>query len=182
MIASIKLELWYLDSPELCRLDREEPLRGRGALTHLFAYLRRQHNAIGNRDSLDKVVSECKCDEDWLWRIITDYGLFVVSADGSFYSPYQRQTLGMTANPDDKPLRTHKRRRAPYSEDSNNSKDRKNRNTAPASVCLDDTQHGSGIRPPLAPPARLCRLARPRTQEGNTVGTDYRSYDKYLKR
>ena len=136
MIASIKLELWYLDSAELCRLDKDEPLRGLGALVHLLAYLRRQHNAIGNRDSLSKVVNECHCEEDWLWRIITDYGLFVVSADGSFYSPYQRQTLGLTPNPDDAP--TRKRKRAPYSEDRKDSKDREI--AASACVCLDDTQ------------------------------------------
>ena len=152
MIASIKFELWYLDSAELCRLDKDEPLRGLGALVRLFAYLRRQHNAIGNKDSLNKVVNECKCDKEWLWRIITDYGLFVVCDDGSFYSPYQRQTLGMTANPDDEPLRTRRRKRAPYSEDSDNSKDRENRDTASDVRVSDDTH------------------------------TDYRSYDKYLKR
>ena len=162
MIASIKLELWYLDSAELCRLENDEPLRGLGALVRVFAYLRRQHNAIGNRASLSKVVNECKCDEEWLWRVITDYGLFVVCDDGSFYSPYQRQTLGMTANPDDKPLRTRRRKRALYSEDSNNSKDRENRNTASASVCLDDTQQTLDEEAPAQ--------------------TDYRSYDKYLKR
>ncbi|SHK88883.1 hypothetical protein [Xylanibacter ruminicola] len=140
MIASIKLELWFLDSAELCRLEKDEPLRGLGALVRVFAYLRRQHNAIGNKDSLSKVVSECKCDEEWLWRIITDYGLFVMSEDGSFYSPYQRQTLGMTAHPDDKSLRTHRRRRAPYSEDSKDSKNRENKDTASACVCLKDTQ------------------------------------------
>ena len=162
MTASIKLELWYLDSAELCRLDKDEPLRGLGALIHVFAYLRRQHNAIGNKDSLSKVVSECNCDEQWLWRIITNYGLFVVCDDGSFYSPYQRQTLGMTANPGDKPLRTRRRKRAPYSEDSDNSKDREDRNTASASVCLDDTQQTQ--------------------EEAAPAQTDYRSYNNYLKR
>ena len=162
MTASIKFELWFLDSAELCRLENDEPLRGLGALVRVFAYLRRQHNAIGNRETLSKVVNECKCDEEWLWRIITDYGLFVVSDDGSFYSPYQRLTLGMTANPGDKPLRTRRRKRAPYSEDSDNSKDRENRNTASASVCLDDTQQTR--------------------DDDEPEQTDYRSYDNYLKR
>lgn len=143
MIASIKLELWYLDSVELVRLDKDEPLKGRGALLHLFTYLRRQHHAIGNRESLCKLANECRCDEDWLWRIITDYGLFVVSADGTFYSPYLRQSLGMSENPDEpSPSRTRKRRRAPYSEDSNDSEYRENREKMPpACVCPEDTQH-----------------------------------------
>ena len=162
MIASIKFELWYLDSVELCRLDEEEPLRGRGALTHLFVYLRRQHNAIGNRDTLGKVVSDCKCDMEWLWRIITDYGLFVVSADGSFYSPYQRQTLGMTPHPDDTPARKSTRRRAPYRDNREYSKDRENKEKAAACVCLDDTQQPSEETAPAAP--------------------DYRQYEQYLKR
>ena len=34
------------------------------------------------------------------------------------------------------------------------------------------------IRPPLAPPARLCRLARPRTQEGNIGPSAYESVDR----
>ena len=163
MIASIKLELWYLESVELSRLDKDEPLKGRGALVHLFVYLRRQRNAIGNRESLEKVAIECKCDVDWLWRIITDYGLFVVTADGSFYSPYLRQTLGMSARPeDDNPSRTRKRRRAPYSKDSNNSKDRENNDTTSASECLDDT---------LQP-----------DEDGAREQTDYRDYNNYLKR
>lgn len=142
MIASIKLELWFLDSVELLRLDKDEPLKGRGALVHLFAYLRRQHHAIGNRATLSKVACECRCDEDWLWRIITDYGLFVVMADGTFYSPYLRQTLGMSSTPDEpSPLRTRKRRRALYSEDNDNSNNRENSNTPSACVCRNDTQH-----------------------------------------
>lgn len=164
MIASIKLELWYLDSAELCRLDKDEPLRGRGALTHLFAYLRRQHNAIGNRDSLNKVVSECRCDADWLWQIITGYGLFVVSADGSFYSPYLRQTLGMTPNPGDTPSRMRRRRHPHYSEDREDSKDSENRDTASACVCLDDTQ------------------PTPDGEVAHEEQTDYRNYNNYLKR
>lgn len=44
-------------------------------------YVFRQRHAIGNRETLSKVASECQCDEEWLWRIITDYGLFVVSAE-----------------------------------------------------------------------------------------------------
>lgn len=163
MIASIKLELWYLDSVELLRLDKDEPLKGRGALVHLFAYLRRQHHAIGNRATLGKVASECHCDEDWLWRIITDYGLFVVMADGAFYSPYLRQTLGMSSNPDESsPSRTRKRRRALYSEDSDNSKHRENSNTRSACVCLDDTQQPE--------------------EGGAREMTDYHNYDNYLKR
>jgi hypothetical protein len=163
MIASIKMELWLLDSAEMTRLETEEPLKGLGALVRLFAYLRRQHHAIGNKSTLGKVVNECSCNLDWLWHIVTDYHLFVVSADGSFYSPYLRQTLGMTAHPGEEPSRVRKRRRSPYREDSNNSKDRENSNTASACVCLNDTQQT---------PAEASAPAH----------TDYRQYSVYMKR
>ena len=164
MIASIKIELWYLDSAEMTRLEKDEPLKGLGALVHLLAYLRRQHNAIGSKSTLDKVALVCACKVEWLWHIITDYSLFSVTADESFYSPYQRQTLGMTAHPGDGPSRIRRRRRAPYSEDSNNSKDRETRKTASDCVCLNDTR----LTPEDEEPAR--------------EQTDYRNYNKYLKR
>jgi len=155
------MELWYLDSVEMTRLEKEEPLKGLGALIHLLAYLRRQHNAIGSKSTLDKVALVCACKVEWLWHIITDYGLFSVTADGLFYSPYQRQTLGMSAHPGDEHPRMRKRRRVPYSEDSKNSKDSENRNTASVCVCLNDT-----------------RL----TLEDDAPATDYRQYSKYMKR
>lgn len=162
MIASVKMELWFLDSAEMTRLEADEPLRGLGALIRLYAYLRRQHHAIGNKSTLDKVAHDCSCDVDWLWHIITDYGLFGFSADGSFYSPYLRQTLGMTPHPDD-PIPSHvrKRRRALYSEDRKDSKDRENIQSMSACVCLNDTQQPADDAAPA---------------------TDYRSYEKYLKR
>jgi hypothetical protein len=70
----------------------------------------------------------------------------------------------MTAHPGDGPSRIRRRRRAPYSEDSNNSKDRENRNTASDCVCLNDTR----LTPEDEEPAR--------------EQTDYRNYNKYLKR
>ena len=103
MIASVKLELWYLESAEMVRLQEEEPLRGLGAVVCLLVYLRRQHKAVGCRQSMQKVAREYRCDTDWLWHVVCDFGLFTVAADGSFYSPYLRQTLGMTANPGDHP-------------------------------------------------------------------------------
>ena len=161
MIASVKMELWFLDSAEMTRLEADEPLRGLGALIRLYAYLRRQHHAIGSKSTLDKVAHDCSCDVDWLWHIITDYGLFGFSADGSFYSPYLRQTLGMTPHPGEPvPSRTHKRRRAPYSENREYSKDRENKQSVSACVCLDDTQQHEDAAP----------------------ATDYRSYENYLKR
>ena len=162
MIASVKMELWFLDSAEMTRLEADEPLRCLGALIRLYSYLRRQHHAIGSKSTLDKVAHDCSCDVDWLWHIITDYGLFGVSADGSFYSPYLRQTLGMTPHPDD-PIPSHvrKRRRAPYSEDRKDSKDRENIQSMSACVCLNDTQQPADDAAPA---------------------TDYRCYEKYLKR
>ena len=163
MIANIKFELWYLDSEEMLRLLTAEQLQGLGAVVQIMVYLRRQHHAIGHRNTLGKVARDCGCDQSWLWHIVTDFGLFNVCADGSFYSPYQRQSLGMTAHPDDPaPSRTHRRRRALYSKDSIDSKDRKNRQNATACVCLDDTQQSVG--------------------DGALDVTDYRCYEKYLKR
>lgn len=156
MIASVKLELWYLESAEMVRLQEEEPLRGLGAVVCLLVYLRRQHKAVGCRQSMQKVAREYRCDTDWLWHVVCDFGLFTVAADGSFYSPYLRQTLGMTANPGDHPSRTHKRKRAPYSEDSKDSNDSENRKITPAScVCLQGTQETADDAAPSPPPTYL---------------------------
>lgn len=152
MIASVKLELWYLESAEMTRLQEEEPLKGLGAVVCLMVYLRRQHHAVGSRQTMQKVARECGCDSDWLWHVVCDYGLFTVSADGTFYSPYLRQTLGMAANPGDHPSRTHKRRRAPYSEDSKDSNDSENREKTPAAcVCLQGTQETADDDSPSPP-------------------------------
>lgn len=155
MIASVKLELWYLESAEMNRLQEEEPLKGLGAVVCLLVYLRRQHQAVGCRQTMQKVAREFGCDADWLWHVVCDYGLFTVSADGTFYSPYLRQTLGMAANPGERSSRTRKRRRAPYSEDSEDSNDSENRKKTPAAcVCLQGTQEtaDNGAAPSPPPP------------------------------
>jgi hypothetical protein len=163
MIANIKLELWFLETAEMCRLQEEEGFAGVGAVLWLFVRLRRQKDAIGSRATLGSLVRASGCDEAWLWHVVTDFGLFVVSADGSFYSSYLRQSLGMSAVPGESSSRRHTRRRAPYSKDSIDSKDSENRDGATVCVCLDDTQPTAGVDAP-APE------------------TDYHNYEKYLKR
>ena len=65
MIASVKLELWYLNTPEMIRLiEREGALIAKGAMLSLFECLRLSHNAVGHRSMLKKVARDNGCDAD----------------------------------------------------------------------------------------------------------------------
>lgn len=109
MIASIKLELWYLNTPEMLALiEQEGQLRAQGVMLSLFACLRLSHNAVGHRRMLNKLAHDCQCSADWLWHVVTDYGLFEYGADETFYSPYLSKTLGIGRK------RTPSNRRARY--------------------------------------------------------------------
>ena len=88
MIASIKLELWYLKTPEMNKLsEREGALVAKGALLTLFECLRLSHNAVGHRSMLKNIALVNHCDADWLWRVVTESGLFEYNADETFTSP-----------------------------------------------------------------------------------------------
>lgn len=158
MSAYIRLDLWYLDALPMSRLEAVESLRGLGAMVRLLETLRRQKGAIGHKDMLNNIASTYHCDASWLWQIITNYELFKVMPDDSFYCPYQRETLGMPPHPGKGASRARKRERALYSEDS---KDRENINATSACVCLDDTQQ---------------------PHEEARAQTDYHQYTKYLNR
>ena len=89
MPASIRFDLWYFNTPEMDALiEHEGAIAAQGAMLQLFRYLRLCHNAIGNRRSLSKVARDSNCSEEWLWNIVTSYGLFIVEDDESFFSPY----------------------------------------------------------------------------------------------
>ena len=122
MIASIKLELWYLNTPEMIRLCEEQgTLIAKGAMLTLFECLRISHNAVGHRSMLKKVARDNNCEADWLWQIITDYGLFEFNADETFSSPYLSKILGINQG---KP-RVHERTR--YNNDNNHNDDKENK-------------------------------------------------------
>ena len=89
MPASIRFDLWYFNTPEMDALiEHEGAIAAQGAMLQLFRYLRLCHNAIGNRRSLSKIARDSNCSEEWLWNIVTSYGLFIVEDDESFFSPY----------------------------------------------------------------------------------------------
>ena len=153
MIASVKMELWYLNTPEMMRLSEDVgQLKARGVMLSLLVYLRLSHHAVGSRQTLSSVARDCGCDADWLWHVICDYGLFTVSADETFFSPYLSQTLGIN-RPERRSSRRRTRYNTRYNEDNNDNNDNENKTITSACVCLDDTQQ-----------------------------TDYRSYEKYMKR
>ena len=74
------------------------------------------------------------------------------AADETFFSPYLSQTLGIN-RPERRSSRRRTRYNARYNEDNNDNNDNENKTITSACVCLDDTQQ-----------------------------TDYRSYEKYMKR
>ena len=153
MIASVKLELWFLNTPEMMRLSEEVGhLKARGVMISLLVYLRLSHHAVGCRQTLASVARECGCDTDWLWHVVCDYNLFTVFADETFFSPYLSKTLGIGCPPR-RSSRKRTRYKARYNEDNDDNNDNENINTASDSVCLDDTQQ-----------------------------TDYRNFENYLKR
>ena len=118
MIASIKFELWYLNTPEMIKLCEEQgALKAKGAMLTLFECLRISHNAVGHRSMLKKIARDNGCEADWLWQIITDYGLFDYNADETFSSPYLSKVLGIGSN-QAKP-RVHGRTR--YNDDNNDN-------------------------------------------------------------
>ena len=151
MIASIKLELWYLNTPEMIRLCEEQgTLIAKGAMLTLFECLRISHNAVGHRSMLKKVARDNNCEADWLWQIITDYGLFEFNADETFSSPYLSKSLGINQG---KP-RVHERTR--YNNDNNHNDDKENKKkTQHVCVCQEGTQNDA-LGSPLPPrPAYL---------------------------
>lgn len=160
MIASVKLELWYLNTPEMTVLiDDEGPLVAQGVMLSLLTYLRLCHNAVGHRRMLKKLARNCCCDADWLWHIVTDYGLFTVAADETFYSPYLMKTLGIGQK--ERSSRKRTRYNARYNEDNkdnhdnDDNKDKENRKKTPAAcVCLQGTQEtaDNGAAPSPPPP------------------------------
>lgn len=122
MAANIKFELWYLNTPEMIRLCEEQgTLIAKGAMLTLFECLRISHNAVGHRSMLKKVARDNNCEADWLWQIITDYGLFEFNADETFFSPYLSNILGINQV---KP-RVHERTR--YNNDNNHNNDKENK-------------------------------------------------------
>ena len=141
MIASIKLELWYLKTPEMNKLaEREGALVAKGALLTLFECLRLSHNAVGHRSMLKNIALVNHCDADWLWRVVTESGLFEYNADETFTSPYLSDTLGLGHNSRSSRART--RYKARYNDDNNDNNHNENKEkTPPACVCRNDTQH-----------------------------------------
>ena len=126
MAASVKFDLWYFNTPEMDALiEHEGAIAAQGAMLQLFRYLRLCHNAIGNRRSLSKIARDSNCSEEWLWKIVTSYGLFIVEDDESFFSPYlsgllhaaSKRTSSHTG------VRAQKRASAPYNRDNHHKED-----------------------------------------------------------
>jgi hypothetical protein len=121
MPASVKFDLWYFNTPEMDALiEHEGAIAAQGAMLQLFRYLRLCHNAIGNRRSLSKIARDSNCSEEWLWHIVTSYGLFIVEDDESFFSPYLSGLLHATSKSSSSRMGKHARKRAhaPYNEDN----------------------------------------------------------------
>lgn len=153
MIASIKLELWYLNTPEMLALiEQEGQLRAQGVMLSLFACLRLSHNAVGHRRMLNKLAHDCQCSADWLWHVVTDYGLFEYGADETFYSPYLSKTLGIGR----KRTPSHRRARynAHYNEDNDYNEDNNHHQEEKADVRVSDDTHSAGEKnTPVGPSA-----------------------------
>ena len=128
MPASIRFDLWYFNTPEMDALiEHEGAIAAQGAMLQLFRYLRLCHNAIGNRRSLSKIARDSNCSEEWLWNIVTSYGLFIVEDDESFFSPYLSGLLHAASKSSSSRTGRHaqKRARAPYNEDNHHKEDKK---------------------------------------------------------
>ena len=126
MPASIRFDLWYFNTPEMDALiEHEGAIAAQGAMLQLFRYLRLCHNAIGNRRSLSKIARDSNCSEEWLWNIVTSYGLFIVEDDESFFSPYLSGLLHAASKSSSSRTGRHaqKRARAPYNEDNHHKED-----------------------------------------------------------
>ena len=155
MLASVKLELWYLDTPEMMDLmEKEGVLTAKGAMLTLFECLRLSHNAVGHRRMLKRLAHDCQCDPDWLWHIVTDYGLFEYNADETFSSPYLSETLGISRKK--APSRGRARYNARYNEDNNdNNHNEDKEKTHTARVCPEGTQQDASDSPSPPPTAYL---------------------------
>lgn len=126
MPASIKFDLWYFNTPEMETLiEQEGSIAAQGAMMVLFRYLRMCHNAIGNRRSLGKLARENNCSEEWLWRIVTKYGLFIVQDEDYFFCPYLSDLLHTDKKPSHTPAPRHAQNcvPAPYNEDNKDNHD-----------------------------------------------------------
>ena len=124
MTACVKFELWYLNTPEMIRLRKEQgALIAKGAMIALFECLRLSHNAVGHRSMLEKVALENDCDADWLWQIVTGYGLFDFGADETFSSPYFSRILGIDTDQG----KSRVRERTRYNNDNNHNEDKENK-------------------------------------------------------
>lgn len=150
MIASVKLELWYLNTPEMIRLiEREGALIAKGAMLSLFECLRLSHNAVGHRSMLKKVARDNGCDADWLWSIVTESGLFEYNADETFSSAYLSKTLGIGRSPKSSRVRT--RYNARYNDDNKDNTDNEDKenkkNVQHVCVCHDGTQNDADDSP-----------------------------------
>ena len=168
MPASIRFDLWYFNTPEMDALiEHEGAIAAQGAMLQLFRYLRLCHNAIGNRRSLSKIARDSNCSEEWLWNIVTSYGLFIVEDDESFFSPYLSGLLHATSKSSSSRTGRHaqNRARAPYNEDNHHKEDNddKKENKEKVDVRVSDDTHST-------------------LEEDAAPATDYRSYEKYLKR
>ena len=106
-------------------IEHEGAIAAQGAMLQLFRYLRLCHNAIGNRRSLSKIARDSNCSEEWLWHIVTSYGLFIVEDDESFFSPYLSGLLHAASKSSSSRTGRHaqKRARAPYNEDNHHKED-----------------------------------------------------------
>ena len=156
MIASIKLELWYLNTPEMTALvEHEGLLKAQGAMLSLFTCLRLSHNAVGHRRMLTKLAHDCQCSADWLWHIVTDFGLFEYGADETFYSPYLSKTLGIGK----RQTRSHGRTRynTRYNDDNKDNdynEDNNHHQKEKADVRVSaDTHSAEGKNTPVGPSA-----------------------------
>lgn len=150
MIASVKLELWYLNTPEMIKLCEEQgALTAKGAMLVLFECLRISHNAVGHRSMLNRVARENGCDADWLWQIVTDSGLFEFNADETFSSPYLSKTLGIKQD-------GCVRERTRYNINNNHNNDNENKKKKQYTcVCLKGTQNDATDSPLPPQPSYL---------------------------
>lgn len=126
MTASVKFDLWFFNTPQMeTFMEQEGTITALGVILQLFRYLRLCHNAVGNRRSLRKIARECNCSEEWLWRVVTNYDLFIVDDDEQFFSPYLSDLLHTDKKP--APSRTPRHAQncaaALYNEDNHDKKD-----------------------------------------------------------
>ena len=162
-----------LSQPEIMNLINEEGWAGVGIYVGVNLYLSHCEGGWGAYTSrqLSAIAVNGKKHRGDVTRVIENYGLFVI--EGSRFTSHWMLCQHGVDEEKLRHTRAHKTRAGEIEKDI----EKDNKEKGSACVCHKDTQPESVIRPPLAPPARLCRLASPRTQEGKIGPSAYESVD-----